>query len=178
MKLIFRLPIVILESRRGPRIDILDESAVDFSVLPNDCDLYFHMNNARYANIAVLGRVHHLGKVGLLKPLLKRRWFPIIFASDTIHTKPIRPFKRYTLKTRMLTWDEKYWYYEHIFETNGINHAVNMTMGVMICKRKILDLKEVAEELGLLQQPPEPPDRVMKWKELHKQLKMAHEKES
>jgi len=176
LKLIFRLPIIILKSKRGARIGLLDESVVDFRVLPNDCDLYFHMNNARYTNIAVLGRVYHLGKAGIDKTLLKRRWFPIIFASETIHIKPIRPFKKYTLKTKMLTWDEKYWYFEHLFEINGLIHAINMTMGVMVCKGKIVPLSIVVGELGLFINPPELPDRVKKWKNLHEQLKVIHKK--
>jgi len=174
MKLIFRIPIVLLKSKRGRRINLLDESVVNFIVLPNDCDLYFHMNNARYTNIAVLGRVHHLGKVGIVKPLLKRRWFPIIFASETIHIKPIRPFKKYTLKTKMLTWDEKYWYFEHLFEIKGKIHAINMTMGVMVYKGKIVPLDKVAEVIGLTIDPPILPGGVKKWKELHENIKRQY----
>ena len=164
----------MLKSKRGKRIGLLDESVVDFRVLPNDCDLYFHMNNARYTNIAVLGRVYHLGKVGIDKPLLKRRWFPIIFASETIHIKPIKPFKKYTLKTKMLTWDEKYWYFQHLFEMNRIIHAINMTMGVMVNKGKIVPINKIVEELELSINPPELPNKLKKWKELHEIIKRPY----
>ncbi len=76
----------------------------------------------------------------------------------------------------MLTWDKKYWYFEHLFEMNGIIHAINMTMGVLVCKGKIIPLNKAVEELKLSIVPPEPPDRVKKWKELHETIKRQYKK--
>lgn len=152
---------------------MLDESFINFRVLPNDCDLYFHMNNARHTNIAVLGRVYHLGKAGVDMLFLKRRWFPVIFASETIFIKPFRPFKKYILKTKMLTRDDKYWYFEHLFEVDEITHAINLSMGVLLFRGKVVSLNEVASEIGLPVNPPKLPERIEKWKGLHEKIKIS-----
>lgn len=171
MRLLLRIPWMMLISKFGKRQNLLDESCINLRVLPNDCDINIHMNNARFNNMTVLGRIYHMGKVGIDIEFIKRGWNPIVFSSDTVHLKPIKPFQKFKLRTKILTWDEKYWYYKHLFEIGENLHAVNLTMGVVICRGKVITLDEISDELDMSITPPEIPDTVKQWKLLHEEMK-------
>ena len=55
MNLYLRLLLLLLRIWRLPRRGVLDESRAAFHVLPNDCDINFHMNNGRYLSFMDLG---------------------------------------------------------------------------------------------------------------------------
>ena len=48
MNLYLRLILLLFRIQGLPRRGLFDASRVSFRVLPNDCDLNFHMNNGRY----------------------------------------------------------------------------------------------------------------------------------
>ena len=45
---VFRTLKLIIDARRGKRLQMLDTSAVHMRVWPNDLDINFHVNNGRY----------------------------------------------------------------------------------------------------------------------------------
>jgi acyl-CoA thioesterase FadM len=101
--------------RRGP----FEESRVTFCVWPNDCDLNLHMNNGRYLTFMDLGRVQLIAQSGLLREAWRRRWMPVLAAAEITYLRSLKPFTRFDLVTRLLTWDDKYVYLEQLFERDG-----------------------------------------------------------
>ncbi len=71
MNLYCRLLFLLARIWRLPRRGLLEPSRAAFRVLPNDCDLNFHMNNGRYLSFMDLGRVHLMAQTGLLPVILK-----------------------------------------------------------------------------------------------------------
>ena len=84
MNLYLRLLLLLLRIWRLPRRGVLDESRAAFHVLPNDCDINFHMNNGRYLSFMDLGRVHLMEQSGLLPVILKQGWMPVLSAADIV----------------------------------------------------------------------------------------------
>jgi acyl-CoA thioesterase FadM len=166
MNLYFRLLIVFIKILFTPKKHYSEEATLEFRAYPPDCDPNLHMTNARYLGLADLGRVHLLGQLGILFPLLKRRTFPVNHAADITFIRPIKPFQKLTLKSRLLTWDEKYWYTEQKFEVGKKLHAISMTRGVFLCGRDIVPVDEVALLLGDNVQPPPQSETIRQWKQL------------
>jgi acyl-CoA thioesterase FadM len=157
--LLFRL---IGLPRKGP----LEESRVAFRVLPNDCDINFHMNNGRYLSFMDLGRLHLVAQIGLLRVILRKRWGAALGAAEINFIRPLAPFQKFELVTRLVTWDEKYAYMEHRFESSGALCAHAFVKGLFLDKGRRVDNPAVVAELGYTGAPPPMPEELRIWAEL------------
>lgn len=166
LRLLILLPFV---RRRG----LLEPGRVRFRVWPNDCDINLHMNNGRYLTFMDLGRVHLIAQIGLGRALLRRRWAPVLSAAEMNFIRPLRPFQAFELVTRLLTWDEKYFYIEQRFVSDGRLLAVGMVKGLFLRGRERVESRAVLAALGLADLPPALPDVVRHWNDLA-DLKKQH----
>jgi acyl-CoA thioesterase FadM len=159
LKLLLLLPFV------APR-GVFDESRTTFRVWPNDCDLNLHMNNGRYLAFMDLGRVHLLRQVRLLGRLVRTRWAPVMAAAEINFLRPLRPFQKFELVTRVLTWDAKYLYLEHRIESGDELYALATVRGLFLRHGRAVGPDEAARVLGVDASPPPMPALVRHWKEL------------
>ncbi len=166
MNLYFRLVIVLIKTWFARRQHWSGESTLMFRVWPWDCDLYLHLTGSRYLGIADLGRIHLLGRMGLFRGLLKRRWLPIASAVEVTYIRSIRAFQKYRLRTRLLTWDEKYWYAEHRFEVRGKLRAILNIRGVFVSGHMIIPMPDIMGLTGESPLPPFPTRTVQQWQQL------------
>jgi acyl-CoA thioesterase FadM len=104
--------LALFSRRRGT----FEESRLRLRVWPNDCDLNFHLNDGRYVSLAGLGRIDLLARSGLLRIARKRGWFPVVGSATIRYRKSLLPFERFTLRSRLVAWDAKWFYIEHLFE--------------------------------------------------------------
>lgn len=102
---------------------VLDESGVWFRVWPTDCDINFHLTNGRYLSLMDLGRTLLLAEYHALWKVIRRRWLPVIGRVRLDFVKPLNPFVRFRLRTRLVAWDEKWFYLEQTFERGDEVHA-------------------------------------------------------
>jgi len=98
--------------------DVFLESRLTFRVWPNDLDVNLHMNNGRYLTLMDLGRTFLMAELGVLWQLPKRRWFPVVGALNIEYSRSLDPFQKFEIVTRVLTWDQKWFYLEQRFERN------------------------------------------------------------
>lgn len=166
IKVLLLLPFV---KRRG----VLDASRISFRVWPNDLDINFHMNNGRYLTLMDLGRVHLLAQIGLLGAVVRLGWQPMLVAAEITYVRAIAPFQRFTLVTRLLTWDDKYFYIEQRFERRGTVCAVAIVKGLLVAKGRKVSTADLLKILGLDVQAPPMPDMLKHWNDLSV-LKRAH----
>lgn len=165
-RLLLRLPFV---HRQG----LLEPGWLRFRVWPNDCDINLHMNNGRYLTFMDLGRVHLLAQIGMLRELFRRHWAPVLSAAEMNFIRPLRPFQAFDLVTRLLTWDEKYFYIEQRFVSEGRLCAIGMVKGLFLHGRERVATFTVLEALGLDRAPPALPEVVRHWNDLA-DLKKQH----
>jgi len=158
-----RLARVVLAAPRRPRIDPLAESVVTFRVLPGDLDQNRHLNNGRYLTMMDLGRFELLSRAGLVRELVKRRWYPVVTAATIRYRRALDAFQRYELRTRLLGWDEQGFYIEQRFERDGSVHAVAVIKGLFLGPRGKLPVAEVANVLAPGAVSPPLPEWVSLW---------------
>jgi acyl-CoA thioesterase FadM len=145
---------------------LLEASRIAFRVWPTDCDLNLHMNNGRYLTFMDLGRVHLLGQTKLWLSMWRRRWFPVLGAAEINYIRPIRPLQKFELVSRLLTWDEKYFYIEQRFEVDRRLHAIALVKGVFLAGRVRVDSDEVLRAVAPGFVPPDIPEVVRHWNTL------------
>jgi acyl-CoA thioesterase FadM len=152
--------------QQPPRRDMLEESRVAFRVLPNDCDINFHMNNGRYLSFMDLGRVHLMAQSGLLPVILKQGWMPVLTAAEINFIRSIAPLQKFELVTRLVSWDDKYFYIEQKFESRGALCAHAYVKGLFLLKGAKVSNAEVVAASGYAGAPPPLPEELRLWAEL------------
>ncbi len=116
MHLYLRVLWVFISSFFKPKIEsILETSVLKFKVLPNDLDFNMHMNNGRYLTIMDLGRFDLVLRAGLIKVMFKQKSVPILGSATIRYRLPLMPFQSYELRTRIVSWDDKWAYLEQRF---------------------------------------------------------------
>jgi acyl-CoA thioesterase FadM len=164
MLLLFRFLYVVIRSRFRSRVGPLDESVVRFTVLPHDCDLNFHLNAGRFVSFMDIARVELIGRTRLLGMLLRRGWRPVIGGAVIRYRRSILPFERFDIRTRVVGWDEKWIYVEHVLEKDGTFCAAGHMRTVIRSRTGTIAPKDVLALLKLegLESPPLP-EFVREW---------------
>ncbi len=145
----------------------LDASVVRFTVLPQDCDLNLHLNAGRFVSFMDVARIELVGRLGLLARLLKRGWRPIMGGCVVRYRKSILPFERFDVRSRVIGWDDKWFYVEHVVEKKGefcaIGHMRTLIRGAngTIPPHEVLALLELEN-----MESPALPEFVLEWREL------------
>lgn len=166
LRILFLLPFV---RKRG----LLEASRVSFRVWPTDCDINMHLNNGRYLVFMDLGRVHLLGQVNLWRTLRKRGWFPVLAGVEINYIRPINPLQKFDLVTRLLAWDERYFYIEQRFEVGRRLCASALVKGVFLAGRARVDNVEVLQAVAPGFASPAIPAMIRHWSALT-DLKKQH----
>ncbi|MBT9331774.1 thioesterase family protein [Paracidobacterium acidisoli] len=114
-----RIPALALRQRIRPlpRIGVLDEDCLAMRVRPLDIDFNLHLNNARYLSLMDYGRMHLIAAIGALDPALRARWMPLVGSIFITYRRSLNLFAPFTLASRILCWDEKWFYMEQVFRT-------------------------------------------------------------
>lgn len=163
MNLLWRLWIVLIQSFFRRRLHALSESVLNLTVLPNDLDLNLHMNNGRYLSVMDLGRLDLLLRADLLPLLVKHRWQPLVGAVNIRYKQSLAPLKRYRLHTKIVAWDEKWFYIEQRFERRNRLIASAHVKALFRSPKGNVTPDEVFGLLKMNIDPPKMPERVRKW---------------
>lgn len=146
MNLYFRLFFLLLFSSFKQKEHYNSTFKTTLRVLPTDLDLNMHMNNARYLSMMDLGRIDFMLRSGLLKKAIKRKWAPIVANIDISYYKSLNPWEKYTLETKLESYDEKYFYLSQIFiRKDGKEAARAHVKGLFLKGRQKITPKEVLE---------------------------------
>ncbi|GGP48144.1 thioesterase family protein [Shewanella saliphila] len=166
MNLYFRFALLFLwRIGHCKRIDFLGTSKINYRVLPLDCDINLHLTNSRYPAFMDLARTYMIAEIGLMKQFLKNKWLPIVNAAEFTYIRDIKPFEKFTIETKIVGWDEKYFYIEHRMVTARGLHCIAHVRGVFMCRGKQVPLETLITAAGYTGDMPELPAEVVKWKQ-------------
>ncbi len=173
MNLYLRLLAVLIKTLFSRQRGLLEPSRLSFRVMPLDCDFNMHMNNGRYLTFMDLGRIHMIGQTGMLRPMLRARWMPVLGAAEINFIRPLGPLRRFDLLTRLITWDEKYFYIEQRFEAGDQLCAIALVKGLFVTRGHRIESGAVLRMLNLDIDAPHMPEVVRHWNDLSA-LKKKH----
>jgi|HubBroStandDraft_6_1064221.scaffolds.fasta_scaffold636656_2 acyl-CoA thioesterase FadM len=171
MNLLVRLFIVTAAALFRGRRPLLCTSRLPLCVLPNDLDLNLHMSNARYLSVFDLGKIDVMIRSGVAAAALRRRWHPLIGGSVVRYRFGLRPFRRFRLVTRVLCWDERWFYFQHELEAKDAIAALGLSKALLREAGRSVPPQEVLAtvEPGLASPPM--PAIVAEWLSLDEMLR-------
>lgn len=145
------------------KLEPFHDSVIRFRVLPNDIDINLHLNNGRYLSIMDLGRLDLIARNGMLRVVMKEKWLPLVGSASIRFLKSVDPFKTYELRTRVLCWDEKWFYIEHYVERRGEVLAVAWIQGLFRSRTGNVRPRDMLAKAGLPVESPLMPPPVAAW---------------
>lgn len=171
MNLILRLLYVLIGSLRRPRLGPLDESVIRLRVLPNDLDTNLHLNNGRYLTLMDLGRVDLLLRLGVVREMRRRRWGGVVASATVRFRRPLNLFQRFDLHSRLVCWDDRWFYMEQRFTRGGETAAVAIVKARFVAAdgRRLAPAEVVAATRHAMESPPMPPG-VRGWVEAEERI--------
>ena len=165
MRLRLRLLLLVLSSFWRKPLSLLDESVITFAVLPSDIDIT-KISNDRFIALMDLGRMELAFRVGLLKSMFRNKWLPLA-AFDTIRFRyPLKAFQRYQLRTRVVWWDDEFFYFQQIFERKGRAVATGYVRASLLGPDGVVPSNKILDAIGQPAAKPERPEIVARLKEL------------
>lgn len=101
-----------LRARRQPALPITGAHISHHRCWPQDIDIFIEMNNGRVMTIFDIGRTGLGERIGLSPALQRRKWGIAVAGSTVRYRKRIRPFVKFTMQTRCIGWDARFFYIE------------------------------------------------------------------
>jgi acyl-CoA thioesterase FadM len=170
-----RIPALAIRQhiRPLPPLGLLEEDRLRLRVWPNDIDLNLHMNNARYLSWMDYGRMHLLARTLLLQHLIRARWTPLVGAVWMTYRRSLRLFAPFELSSRLVCWDERWFYLEQTFNGREGLAAVGWVKGVLRGPEGNLEPQTILERItpGIVSPPI--PEAIANWNELTREKLQA-----
>lgn len=170
-----RVPVLAIRHhiRPLPPLSVLEEDVLQLRVLPTDIDINIHMNNARYLSVMDYARMHLLARTRLLDHILRSRWQAMVGAIWVTYRRSLPLFSRYTLASRMVCWDDRWFYIEQTFTRRDGLAAVGWIKGVLRDRSGIVDPQQVIEAVAPGLESPPMPEAIAQWNELTREKLQA-----
>ncbi len=168
-----RIPALAVRQHIRPLapLHVLDEDRMRLRVLPNDIDLNLHMNNARYLSVMDYARTHLLARTRLLGHMLRSRWQPLVGAVWITYRRSLPLFSKFELTSRLVCWDERWFYIEQTFTGSKGLVAVGWVKGVLRDGQGVVEPQRAIEGIEPGTMSPPAPEGIATWNELtRKQL--------
>ena len=163
-----RIPALALRQHIRPLapMGVLDEDRLRLRVLPNDIDLNLHMNNARYLNLMDYARTHLLARTRLLDHILRSRWQPLVGAVWITYRRSLPLFTVFQLTSRLICWDERWFYIEQTFTGRKGLAAVGWVKGTLRDGTGIVEPRKAIDSIAPNVASPTMPEGIAAWNEL------------
>lgn len=140
---------------------------------PGDLDFFGHMNNGRYLTLMDSGRWDLIARLGLLAHMRKNRWITVIGGATIKFMRPLRPFQRFVLITKIVGWDAKWFFVEQTFESEGKMVATALVRGIFRAPGKSIPSVDVLGAIGYSRPSPPLEPRVAAWSRLQDETSTA-----
>jgi acyl-CoA thioesterase FadM len=163
MSSLLRFLVVLVRALRAPRTDVLAESVLRFRVMPDDLDVNVHMNNGRYLALMDLARLDVMVRAGLYRPGSHRRRWPVLGSAMVRYRRSLQPFQHFSLHTRVLGWDDRWFVFEQRFEADGRVACTSIARAMFRSPAGNVAPAAALEEAGFDMTSPPLPGYVRRW---------------
>lgn len=156
-----------------PALGVLEEDRIRLRVWPHDIDINLHMNNARYLSVMDYARTHLLARTGLLKHIVRLRWRPLVGAVWITYRRSLPVFSAFSLTSRLICWDERWFYIEQTFTGRDGLAALGWVKGMLRDARGSLAPQQVLERVAPGVLSPPIPESIAQWNALTREKLQA-----
>lgn len=164
MNLYVRLLLALLSNLLRRRLHHEQAAESRFRVLPHDLDAFGHMNNGRYLQIMDVARVDWMLRTGVAAAIRRHRWAPVLGGGFIRFRYSLRLLQRYSVRTRLLGWDERWFYHEHAFiDRRERCVAVGIARAALRFRGEWVPTRDVVAAIIPGAQSPAIPDFLNRW---------------
>lgn len=159
----FRLGAELARLPRAPAIGLLGTHVSTHRCWPWDLDPWIELNNGRTLTLYDLGRIPLVVRTGLARVMRANRWNITVAGNSVRYRRRIRAFDRFTMLSRVLGWDGRFFYIEQGIWRRGecCNHM--LVRSAVTSGRGIVPPAEVLGRMGEDPQGPPLPPWVEAW---------------
>ena len=152
---LLRLVRVIVKSQFQEKLSFDNDytDSVNLIVLPQDIDPFMELNNGRYVTLLDLGRFSLGGKVNMASFLKRNNWSLTIVGTYNEYRFRLRLFQRFILKTKIIGYDENWFYFFQKVERKGKTHMASVVKFAYTSKEGLVLPKEVISAMGIKYDP-------------------------
>ena len=164
MNLYFRLVYAIISGLLADRLNHREQLHSSYRVWPHDLDAFGHMNNGRYLQIMDVARTEWMSRVGVVSCMWQNRWSAVLGGGCIRFHSSLKPFQRYQVRTRLLSWDARWWFLEHAFlDEQGHQVATAVSRAALRSGSNWVPSMAVVEQLAPGATAPPLPDYLRNW---------------
>lgn len=156
---------VIWQAKRQPKIGVLDPHISQHMCLPWDIDPWMELNNGRTLTLFDLGRLGFGERVGLHAMLKKTGWGMAVAGAAVRYRRRVRAFDRFTTITRVVGWDEKFFYIDHTMWRRGECTGQALLRNAVTSDKGIIKPRLALEAMGQPVESPPLPQWIQTWVE-------------
>lgn len=130
---------------------------------PWDIDLWLELNNGRTLTLYDLGRLPMAYRSGMISALWRNHWGMSVAGASVRYRRRIKAFQRFTMKSVILGWDERFFYFQQSMWRDGQATSSLLTRMAMTDKKGILAPVHAARAIGWPDTSPALPKYVRAW---------------
>ncbi len=167
MHMILRTLWVFFWRKSLEKVNAFQETEINMRVLPVDLDLLMHVNNGVYFSFMDFGRWDMIFRNGSYDLAKDNGWYSVV-AGETIRFKrSLQLWDKFTLKTKIIGHDDKYFFIEQTFLLKDKEMARGMVK-IRFLKKSggTVDVSEVLTGLNLTEK--KVPELSQDWASLEK----------
>jgi len=151
----FRMLWMMLTARVRDRVPVMTEHRLAFRCLPTDLDLNGHLTNSRFHTFMDQVRFDFMLRSGIWRQLRAANTWPVLGSSSIRFRKSVRPWQRFEVTVRILSWDERWIYMGHCLIADAEAAAIAIVKTALVDKNGRIPPERFA---ALMQQAgPRPP---------------------
>jgi len=110
-----------------------------------------------------VGRVAWMENLGLFKLAAREKWLPLVASQTIVYKRPIKRWQKAVLHTRLVCWDGRWLYSEHVFKRGDKTMASAVSRACVRSKEGLVAPATVLAKLGHSDASPEMPRGVAEW---------------
>ncbi|MEN9787224.1 MAG: hypothetical protein RLZZ299_2488 [Pseudomonadota bacterium] len=170
MNLWLRMVVVLLRAAWRAPIGVVERGTIPFRVMPGDLDVNGHVNNGRYLTLMDLGRLDLTVRSGLWRLVVRRRWMPVVAGAMVRFKRELRLGATARLHTRVVGWDERWFWLEHRIESGERLAAVALLRACFKGPDGTVPAADVARAMGFQGPSPELPEAALRFADAERAL--------
>lgn len=154
---------VFVRAQWGHRLKIDDVGRLKMRVWPGDIDFYPEMNNGRHLTLMDLGRIDLAVRTGLMKTARRMGWGFVVAGASVRFRRRLRPFSGFTLLTRLLGRDGRWFYFHQRTVRDGRTCSSALVRAGLTSKAGLVAVSDVLAAMGAGDWASDLPDWVRAW---------------
>lgn len=166
----FRMIKEVMKAKRQPPLPIDAVHESQLMCWPWDLDVFGELNNGRTLTLFDLGRIPLGYRTGLISTLKREGWTMTMAGVSVQYRRRITSFKRLTLRSRCIGWDDKFIYIDQSFwrgetaTTHAVYRVAVIALKAEAGKSRIIAPERVLGAMGQGDWAPELPEWVNAWR--------------